>query len=221
MVTDATYELWLSPLRARTVDAGVLVVDAPGQIRTWVADRFGAVLDDAAAAVLGPGARVEMAPDDEAPAPARRGARGGPARTAAPDAPAPPGADRAELNPRLTFEQFVLGDGNRFAHAAALAVAELPAQAYNPLFLYGPPGVGKTHLLHSVGNYVRAYSPGRPSAAPPPRRSPTPSSPRCTAGTSTTSRSASAASTSCSSTTSSSWSPRPGPRRSSSTPSTR
>ena len=58
------------------------------------------------------------------------------------------------INPNLTFEQFVIGDGNRFAHAAALAVAELPGQAYNPLFIYGPPGVGKTHLLHSIGNYV-------------------------------------------------------------------
>jgi chromosomal replication initiator protein len=76
------------------------------------------------------------------------------------DAPPPPGAVREELNPKFTFEQFILGDGNRFAHAAALAVAEMPAQAYNPLFLYGPPGVGKTHLLHSIGNYVRAYGSG-------------------------------------------------------------
>ncbi len=65
-----------------------------------------------------------------------------------------------DLNPKYTFEQFVIGDANRFAHAAALAVAELPGQAYNPLFVYGPPGVGKTHLLHSIGNYVRASDSG-------------------------------------------------------------
>ena len=64
------------------------------------------------------------------------------------------------INAALTFEQFVIGDANRFAHAAALAVAELPGHAYNPLFIYGPPGVGKTHLLHSIGNYVLAYGAG-------------------------------------------------------------
>jgi chromosomal replication initiator protein len=76
-------------------------------------------------------------------------------------APEPRAAEGSErLNPKYTFEQFVIGEGNRFAHAAALAVAELPAQAYNPLFLHGPPGLGKTHLLHAVGNYVARYGSG-------------------------------------------------------------
>ena len=58
------------------------------------------------------------------------------------------------VNPRHTFDQFVIGDANRLAHAAALAVAELPGLAYNPLYICGPPGLGKTHLLHSIANYL-------------------------------------------------------------------
>src|SRR3954466_3628824 len=153
-VSDGTYELWLSQLELTGISGHVVTVAPPDAVRSWVADRFTDDLDAAARAVLGADARVELGGGDT-PAPARRG------RGAAPvSAEPPPGSVREELNPKFTFEQFILGDGNRFAHAAALAVAELPAQAYNPLFLYGPPGVGKTHLLHSIGNYVRAYGGG-------------------------------------------------------------
>ena len=62
------------------------------------------------------------------------------------------------INPKYTFDSFVIGSSNRFAHAAALAVAEAPAQAYNPLFIYGETGLGKTHLLHAVANYVARHS---------------------------------------------------------------
>ena len=81
----------------------------------------------------------------------------GQGRRAAGDRGAEP--DDPPLNPKFAFDQFVLGPNNRFAHASALAVAENPGSAYNPLFICGPPGVGKTHLLHSVADYLQRHEP--------------------------------------------------------------
>ena len=149
---DSTFEIWLAPLQPRAVVGDTLIVTAPDEIRRWVADRFGRVLQTCAAAVLGPATTVDVI----AP-----GAAIDERVTAA------PAADRGlqrepdpEFHPKLTFDQFVIGASNRFAHAAALAVAEMPGQAYNPLFLYGPPGLGKTHLLHAIGNYISAHGGG-------------------------------------------------------------
>jgi len=163
-VTDSTYHLWLAPLRARAFEGEALLVGAPEEIRTWVADRFARVLQTCAATVLGEATTVTIVPLDAplpgAPASSPAGADTGAAHRYTAGPPLPSGQPSDIFNPKYTFDQYVIGDGNRLAHAAALAVAELPGQAYNPLFLYGPPGLGKTHLLHAIANYVNAYGDG-------------------------------------------------------------
>jgi chromosomal replication initiator protein len=167
-VDGSTWELWFAPLRGRAYDGATLIVEAPDEIRGWVAERYGRLLDGCAAATLGPGVRVEIVGPDAGAERARaaggKGGRGVGRRPAAPTPHAPADAPREAapasgtgFNPKFTFDQFVIGQSNRMAHAAALAVAELPGLAYNPLFICGPPGLGKTHLLHSIGNYVAEY----------------------------------------------------------------
>ncbi len=153
-MTSSTYRIWLGGLRARDLSGGRLLIEAPPSACGWIRARFGRVLQSCAAAVLGPDVVLELVsstidPDSRAdtrgmtPAEPDSGSRGGPLG-----------------NPKLSFDQFVIGDSNRLAHAAALTVAEMPAQAYNPLFICGPPGVGKTHLLSSIASLLLTHNPG-------------------------------------------------------------
>jgi chromosomal replication initiator protein len=152
-VTDSTFHIWLQPLAAVGQVGGTLFVCAPDHIRGWVEERFVGMIRSAAASAAVASA-VEVVDERWRP----------PAEDAAPRR-APAGGEAGDpvaagLNPRYTFDQFVICDGNRLGHGAALAVAEQPGQAYNPLFLHGKPGLGKTHLLHAIGNYVQAYGDG-------------------------------------------------------------
>lgn len=147
-VDDATFRIWLAPLQAVELNGDTLVITAPPQTCGWIRDRFGRLLQTAAAAAIGHRVTVELlSADTQRDQPSAR--------------PSRPAVVETELldNPKLSFDQFVIGDSNRLAHAAALAVAEMPSQAYNPLFLCGPPGVGKTHLLRAIGALIRAHDP--------------------------------------------------------------
>jgi chromosomal replication initiator protein len=146
-VGPSAYEIWLAPIELQSFDGDVLRLRAPQATEKWLTRRFGPVLERCVRQILGAHTRVTFAggePTHSAPATER----------------SPQTREPTEFNPRYRFEQFVIGEGNRLAHAAALAVAELPGQAYNPLFLYAPPGLGKTHLLHAIGNYVLDYGSG-------------------------------------------------------------
>jgi chromosomal replication initiator protein len=127
--------------------------------RSWIVQRHMSLLKDALFEVLGVDVAVDLEVADQEPA--------GGAAPDAPPAPPPPRpappeprrGGRTALQPRFTFEAFVTGPSNRFAQAAALAVAETPARAYNPLFVYGGVGLGKTHLLHAIGHFIERNHP--------------------------------------------------------------
>jgi chromosomal replication initiator protein len=148
-VGESTYDIWLAPLQLKSWDGSVLVLQGKPGTDSWVADRFGRVLERCARQRLGKDVKIAFAGDPASLA-----------RDSLTQASHVHPEHQHELfNPRYTFNQFIIGDGNRMAHAAALAVAEAPGQTVNPLFLHASPGLGKTHLLHAIGNYISAFDP--------------------------------------------------------------
>jgi chromosomal replication initiator protein len=148
------YQRWFAPLRAVVEEGGRLQVSAPDRFhRDFVDDNYRAWFEEFVPSVLGEPLRVQFVVDDR-PRPRAEG----PAPTPMPTALLPPGEVRP--NPRYTFETFVVGESNRFAFAAAQAVAGKPGQAWNPLFFHGDSGLGKTHLLHAIAHAIPLARPG-------------------------------------------------------------
>ncbi len=154
---EETYQRWFAPLRAISFDGERLEVAAPDKFhRDFVDDNYRDVLEDLLPALVGRKVQLRIAVD-ERPRPRDPLA---PAAAAAPQPEIPPPAGDDRPNPRFTFETFVVGESNRFGFAAARGVADKPGNQWNPLFLHGDSGLGKTHLLHAIANAITAERPG-------------------------------------------------------------
>ncbi len=173
-VPDSIWNTWLASARPQALVDHRLFLTVPSPLaKERIEARYLELVTDVVSDVAGEPHEVVLevrtdpaAPDDdrdlarpgelefEGP-PIRTGGGLRPPATAATTG----GMPEVALNPKYTFENFVIGESNRFAHAAALAVAEQPAKSYNPLFIYGDTGLGKTHLLHAIGHYVRQHLP--------------------------------------------------------------
>jgi chromosomal replication initiator protein len=161
-LNDTTFQTWFGGVTGAELDGDTFVVGVPNDFtREWIEGHFLDLLRSGARDAGGRTLRIQMRVDRAEPASAASTSQG----RALPDPlPVPlvgvPRSEAVGINPKYTFDSFVIGSSNRFAHAAALAVAEAPAQAYNPLFIYGHTGLGKTHLLHAVANFVTDHGGG-------------------------------------------------------------
>jgi chromosomal replication initiator protein len=165
-LSPANYETWLKDTALVAADESRFRIAVPnGFAKDWLESRYRSLISQTLARVVGYSVTVEFEvrevtaterPDGEAPAVATPPAptvRLEPGRVGGPE------GGSVSLNPRYTFRTFIVGSANRLAHAASLSVAERPGHAYNPLFLYGGVGLGKTHLMHAMGNAVTARYP--------------------------------------------------------------
>src|SRR5512143_204083 len=154
------YQRWFAPLRPLALDGEQLDIAAPTKFhRDFMDDNYRAWFEEFLPGLVGRQLGVRILVDERPASGAAPAPEPTPALTPIPVAPGPIGDGRA--NPRYTFDSFVVGQSNRFAFAAAQGVADKPGQAWNPLFLWGDSGLGKTHLLHAIANAITAQQPGQ------------------------------------------------------------
>ncbi|WHY67138.1 chromosomal replication initiator protein DnaA [Neobacillus sp. SuZ13] len=156
-ISKPSFDTWLKSTKAHSLQGDLLIITAPNEFaRDWLEERYSQLIAGILYEITGEELSVKfIIPQNQ--------------KEAENDVQLPPKKvkkddDHGEfpqgiLNQKYTFDTFVIGSGNRFAHAASLAVAEAPAKAYNPLFIYGGVGLGKTHLMHAIGHYVLDHNP--------------------------------------------------------------
>lgn len=152
-----SFDTWFKATKAAFLNDNTVLVIAPTDFNAeFLRDRYVRMIETYLSDFLGREIEVRIVDEDDEQAPAPE------------QPPAPPAARKLVvvdeppvqmLNPKYTFDSFVIGSANRFAHAASLAVAELPAKSYNPFFMYGGVGLGKTHLMHAIGHYIVEHNP--------------------------------------------------------------
>src|SRR5690606_12223551 len=149
-ISKPSFDTWLKNTKAEKLEKDTLIVSAPNEFaRDWLENQYTDLISDIIGEITGSRLHTKFIIPDNI-------------QEVEDIKPVPKGKDASNvgefpktmLNPKYTFDTFVIGAGNRFAHAASLAVAEAPAKAYNPLFIYGGVGLGKTHLMHAIGHYV-------------------------------------------------------------------
>ena len=151
-LNETTYRTWFAEAGGAELSDDAFVLGVPNDFtREWIEGHFLGLIGAAVRDVTGQERRVALSVTERTPADA-------PIPLEAPKRHGAAGSMDSGMNPKYTFDLFVIGSSNRFAHAAALAVAEAPAQAYNPLFVYGGTGLGKTHLMQAIAQYVAEHS---------------------------------------------------------------
>ncbi|WP_270183032.1 chromosomal replication initiator protein DnaA [Alkalihalobacillus sp. CinArs1] len=157
-LSKPSFETWLKSTSANRMEGDTIIITAPNEFaRDWLESRYSSLITETLLELTGSELRAKFiipqtnSDDDlDIEQAMKKKPKAKPAQEENP---------QSMLNSKYTFDTFVIGSGNRFAHAASLAVAEAPAKAYNPLFIYGGVGLGKTHLMHAIGHYVIDHNP--------------------------------------------------------------
>lgn len=154
-ISDISFDTWIRPLEVYGVEGSTLYILVPSEQMTlsYISKKYYLPLKVTIAELTGTEYEIKFILPEQTKN-IRTGNSGVPKKNALSEK-----ADRSNLNPNYTFDTFVVGSNNRFAQSASLAVAESPGEAYNPLYIYGGPGLGKTHLMHSIGHFILNQNP--------------------------------------------------------------